>query len=96
MADVYAGDTSAIHPVEDGETRVYTFAIEADADPDVLSRIAGVCNLANVAPRRLLFERGPRGQATARVEMTGISAATADSILRKLLQLTSVTAVNML
>jgi hypothetical protein len=74
---------------------VYAFSVDADPDPDVLSRIAAVCNLANVAPRRLSFERNADAGVQVSIELDGISASTADSIRRKLMQLTCVNRVNL-
>jgi hypothetical protein len=90
IADVYAGDTAAAKHEAPGA--VFAYDIRADVEPDVLARVAGICNLANVSPLRVNYERNA-GDVHMRVELDGISAATADSIRRKLLQLTCVSAV---
>jgi len=94
VADVYAADTASVQSDAGADGRCYIYAIEADADPDVLSRIACVCNLANIAPRRVSLVR-PAGECVKiDIELDGISESTADSIRRKLLQLTCVTSVS--
>ena len=90
IADVYAGDTAAAKREAPGA--VFTYDIRADVEPDVLARVAGICNLANVSPLRVSYARNA-GDVHMTVELDGISAATADSIRRKLLQLTCVNAV---
>ena len=90
IADVYAGDTAAARREAPGA--VFSYDIRADVEPDVLARVAGVCNLANVSPLRVSYARTP-GEVHMTIELDGISAATADSIRRKLLQLTCVNAV---
>ncbi|MBS0613240.1 MAG: hypothetical protein JSS24_08730, partial [Proteobacteria bacterium] len=58
----------------------------------VLVRIAGICNLANVAPRRMALLRAA-DEIQVQIELDAIAAATAESIRRKLLQLTCVNSV---
>lgn len=90
IADVYAGDTAgAAHQVAG---TVFCYDIRADVEPDVLARVSGICNLANVSPLRVSYER-VAAEVHMAIELDGISAATADSIRRKLLQLTCVNAV---
>ena len=95
IADVYAGDLAQSGATAISVARVFAYRIEADAEPDVLARIAGICNLANVAPRRVNLDRDERGVVIVEVDLDGISASTADSIRRKLLQLTCVTSVSL-
>jgi hypothetical protein len=95
IADVYAADTDQVRTDAASEGKTYAYSVEADPDPDVLSRVAGVCNLANVAPRRVSLERGADQRVKIDVQLDGISASTADSIRRKLLQLTCVTSVRL-
>lgn len=95
IADVYAADTAQVRSDEGGGGTPYVYWLEADPDPDVLSRVAGVCNLANVAPRRVTLERAADERVNIGIELDGISASTADSIRRKLLQLTCVTSVRL-
>ncbi len=95
IADVYAGDIDSSSAARTLEGQVFAYRIEADAEPDVLARIAGICNLANVAPLRVNLQRSAQGGVEVDIELDGISAATADSIRRKLLQLTCVNAVSL-
>jgi len=90
VADVYAGDTAKTQHAAAGT--VFAYEIHADVEPDVLTRIAGICNLANVAPRRMNLVRAA-DEIQVRIELDAITAATAESIRRKLLQLTCVDSV---
>lgn len=90
VADVYAGDTSGATRQAAGT--VFAYDIRADVEPDVLARVSGICNLANVSPLRVNYVR-EAAEVRMTVELDGISAATADSIRRKLLQLTCINAV---
>lgn len=90
VADVYAADTAAtVHAVAG---TVYAYDIRADIEPDALARVAGVCVAANVAPRHMNLVR-TAGEIRVRIELCDITAATADSIRRKLAQLTCVNSV---
>ncbi len=88
MSDVYAGD-------EDLHTDLYpskpqqsaSFSILADADPDVLLRVASQLLLSNVAPYKLALTRMTNDSVQIDAELRGVSATTAESIRRKLLQL---------
>ena len=95
IADVYAGDTTQIQASGSVDSTRYVYSVQADPDPDVLSRVAAVCNLANVAPHRVVLERVADQRIRIDIELDGISGSTADSIRRKLLQLTCVTAVDL-
>jgi len=92
-ADVYAGDDSLAEPSGSPEQlSTVVFRIEADAEADVTCRIANVLRIANRAPTRgtLLTEGGER--TTISVEIEGVSLGKAEYLLRKLSQLTCVTA----
>ena len=95
IADVYAADTAQTRDAANADGSIYAYSVEADPDPDVLARIAGVCNIANIAPRAVHFERTSEDRVKIRIDLDGISASTADSIRRKLLQLTCVSAVSL-
>ena len=95
IADVYAGDIAQSGGPAISAAQVFAFRIEADAEPDVLARIAGICNLANSPPRRVVLERTARGEVLMEIDLDGISSHTADSIRRKLLQLTCVNSVSL-
>jgi hypothetical protein len=94
VADVYAADTALSTSGRPAVTGTFSFSIEADADPDILSKVANQFNLANVAPARANFTSGAGGIALVIVEMRGITPAIADLIGRKLTQLSSVRAVD--
>jgi hypothetical protein len=91
-ADVYAGDT-AIPESSQHATNIYLFAIEADAEPDVLARVANVLNLANVAPLSANLHKESLERVKILAEMESISASTAELIRRKLAQLTCIISV---
>lgn len=95
IADVYAGDIAQSGATAISAAKVFAYQIEADAEPDVLARIAGICNLANVAPRRVALDRIDLGAVRVEIDLDGISSHTADSIRRKLLQLTCVNSVSL-
>lgn len=95
IADVYAGDIALSGATATCAAQVFVYQIEADAEPDVLARIAGICNLANVAPRRVSLDRIDFGSVRVDIDLDGISSHTADSIRRKLLQLTCVNSVSL-
>ena len=94
-ADVYAGDDALRDgaALEGATATAYTYFIVADPDADVLLRIANQFNFANVAPWRVELAHRLDGCVTISVEMRTIAGAVAESIRRKLLQLTSVTDV---
>lgn len=92
VADVYAGDTAPATGSVIGT--VFTYAIRTEVEPDVLARVAGLCNLANVTPWRVSLAREDQFVAIE-IMLDGISTATAESIRRKLLQLTCVASVEM-
>jgi hypothetical protein len=92
---VYANDcsNSQQNAVDCRET--FLFEIDADAEPDIWGRVAGVFNLANVAPVKATLARPNTDQVRLTVAMQSISATMADFIRRKLLQLTSVNMVKL-
>ena len=71
----------------------HVFFIEADADANVFSRVANQFNYANVAPSRVTLHEGAAGTLRMEVELRGVRPATAESICRKLEQLTCVVRV---
>jgi hypothetical protein len=94
-ADVYAGNT-ALANLSSESTNVFLFAIEADAEPDVLARVAGLFNLADMAPRSASLCRESFEHLHIAVEIERISATTADMIRRKLMQFTCVISVELI
>jgi phage-related baseplate assembly protein len=94
-ADVYEGDTPSPDLSSEDATNVFLFAIEAEAEPDVLARVANLFNLTNVAPLTANLRRESSERVTILVEMELISASTADLIRRKLAQLTCIISVEL-
>jgi len=73
----------------------FVFRITADADPDVLSRVAGAFNFANKAPSAASLREHTANRVVIEVQMRDLSALIADLIRRKLLQLTCVADVEL-
>jgi hypothetical protein len=90
-ADVYAvdEDLTGVTPAVAHAGR-FEFTVTADADPDVLARLANALMFANVAPSRVELSQDGAGIVTCRVEIRELAAALAELIRRKLLQLTCV------
>jgi hypothetical protein len=90
-ADVYAADDNLLPDVGTRVSREqFVVNVIADADADVLLRIAAQLNALNNAPLRFHFER--LADATVKVEIVvaGCSLQAIDLVCRKLEQLTSV------
>jgi hypothetical protein len=93
-ADVYAGDTTSLGRAGSNGV-VHVFTIEADAEPGTFARIANVLSIANRAPSRVGLELKGEGMGfTMQVELA-VGAGTAQSIQRKLAQLTDVIEVEL-
>jgi hypothetical protein len=88
--DVYAGD-DALRKAAGVAQRpgAARFSIVADADANLVARVAAVLNLFNVAPREFRMESGPEGTATVNA-LVDCAEAQAELVARKLQQLTSV------
>jgi hypothetical protein len=95
VADVYAADLGIQGSPREHAGTLFAFAIEADAQPDVLARVASVFNLANRPPQAATLRWESLEQVYIAIDMAQITPAVADSIRRKLVQLTCVTAVEM-
>lgn len=94
MKDVYSGD-DAKPAVAAGFAQ--TFVVEADDDPDVVSRIAQTLALANRAPDWFTMRgAGAAGTVTITARQRTVDRVQADYIRRKLAQLTSVREVDAL
>jgi hypothetical protein len=91
-ADVYAGDTTALDAPTGRPARNFLFLIEAECEPHVLARVAGIFNIANVAPQSANLVRLSSSVLTISVAIE-IGQTTAESIRRKLEQLTCVLSV---
>ena len=87
--NLYSGDATSFGASIDPAT-IFLFTIEADAEPDVLARIANCFNLANVAPLRATLQRQSSDFVKMAVEIGPLSVASADMINRKISQLTCV------
>lgn len=72
-----------------------TYCISADAQPDVLLRIAGVLNFANQAPWNLSMRVSGVEEVMIETALRDVTAVLADMIRRKLTQLTCVVSVEM-
>jgi hypothetical protein len=89
-ADVYAGDIASHTPLVRWAVDRYLFQIEAEAEPGTFARIANLLNIANIAPDRVTLRLNEsRHTLRVNIELTA-SFATAQSIQRKLKQLTDV------
>lgn len=94
MRDVYAGDDDHSRARPDASLSDVLFIIEADPNPDVLGRIAGVVGLTNRAPVSGQMITGPSGRLSVTLEVQDVPQATQELVRRKLLQLTCVTAAD--
>ena len=96
MSDVYAGDEDLLLGAEmQGLTQAFTFRILADADPDVLLRVASQLLLSNVAPYKVALQRIAPASVQIDAALRGITWNMAESIRRKLSQLTCADRVDM-
>src|ERR1700734_3813463 len=94
-ADVYAGDLQFLSPADGAERVIHVFTIEADSEPGAFVRIANVLNIANVAPSLAIVESTKQvGILSIYIEIAA-GLDTANSIRRKLLQLTEVNQVEL-
>lgn len=96
MKDVYAGDDGLAE--KDGQNvqrQICRFVVNADADPDALLKIAASVMLSNTLPRSLSLASSMPQKVVINVEMENITASTAESIRRKLLQLTCTESVEL-
>lgn len=88
MKDVYGGDDAT--PAREAGF-VLTFVIDADPDPDVISRIAQTLALANRIPESFTLRNHADADAvTVTTRLRTVDATQADYIRRKMQQLTSV------
>lgn len=90
QADVHAGDTPISCAIIGART--FTFTIAADADAQVFARVAGVLNIANVAPIGAQLTR--HGDAEVRIVVQiETDERSADMIRRKMSALTCIVRV---
>jgi len=95
-ADAYAGSITTIRSAADTRSRLYCFRVKADAEPDVLARVANIFNIANAAPHRAILLRDSPDVVNVSVAIELSGAAMADMIRRKLEQLTCVISVELM
>lgn len=95
IADVYAGDTSSPNISEATDDAVSIFNVVADSEPGTFARIANVLNIANVAPNRVILELKRNDRTLCIYIEMGVGPIIANSIQRKLAQLTDVIHVDM-
>jgi hypothetical protein len=89
-ADVYAGDKDSPIVDDASDAAIHCFNIGADAEPGTFARITNVLNIANRAPNRVTLELNRNdGTLSIYIELR-IGLSTAQSIQRKLAQLTDV------
>ncbi len=94
--DVYGGDDHLSESRGDDQSgRSFIYRIVADADPDVLLRTASQLLLANRAPYRVAMSPSKGDSVIIDAELRDISELVAESIRRKLRQLTCVASVHM-
>ncbi|MEP6886322.1 MAG: hypothetical protein ABJC66_16360 [Gammaproteobacteria bacterium] len=88
--DVYAGDQD-LDTAPAAQTASFTrITIRADADPDVLLRIAAVLNTLNSAPHEFHLQRESPDIARVEVLLKDCAEVTGNLLCRKLEQLTCV------
>jgi hypothetical protein len=95
-ADVYAGDLTIADPLTAPATKAFLFSIEAEAHPNVLARVAGIFDIANVAPRSANLRRESSERVKISIGIELANAFTADMIRRKLEQLTCTLSVELI
>jgi hypothetical protein len=97
MSDVYAGDDDLQCPPQSAAiAQRFHYVVIADADPDVLLKVASQFLLTNALPQRLLLTRPTSRQVTVEVELIRVSPVVADAIRRKLLQMTCAQSVSLI
>lgn len=92
--DVYSGDDSLSSNTERTLHRgAVRYAIIGDAHPDLLLKVSAQLLLSNELPRKLTLIRQIADQATIEVEFIEIGSPLAESLRRKLSQLSCVESV---
>jgi hypothetical protein len=95
MNDVYAGDDGFDGDLKSSPEGSFAFRILADANPDVLLRVASQLLLSNLAPYKLALIRVSSDSVQIDAEIRGVTLNTAESIRRKLLQLSCAESVEL-
>jgi hypothetical protein len=89
-ADVYAGDEDLNLARTEAPRSVATIRVRAEADADVLFRVAAQLNLLNCPPLRFLLEQKPEGEVMIEAVVGNCTEFAVDMVCRKLERLTSV------
>lgn len=89
-ADVYAGDEDLNAARKEAPRSVATIRLRAEADADVLFRVAAQLNLLNCPPLRFVLEQKPEGEVTVEAVFGNCTEFAVDMVCRKLERLTSV------
>ena len=87
VADVYSSDNAVPRSLS---SQTVQFRIVADADADVLLRVAAHLRLGNVAPSAGVLATLDNNTVTMSFVIAGLSSSTVDSIRRKLEQISTV------
>jgi hypothetical protein len=88
MNDVYAGDDDLPSGTVSLQVAdAFVFHVVADSDADVLLRVASLLLLSNRAPFRLTLTQPSPDTVLIEAHLRGITRTTAESIRRKLQQL---------
>ena len=95
MRDVYAGDQPSLTPLALENLANFTIHFEGDADPDVLLRVASQLLLSNALPNQLILKLAAPGIVVIDAALHAITQSTAESVKRKLMQLTSADVVHL-
>jgi hypothetical protein len=96
MRDAYPGD-DALPPAATvaSEVRRFKYVVTADAEPDALLRVVSQLLLTNTLPQKVLMTRPTPETVVIEVELVGVSAYAAESVQRKLSQLSCAESVCM-
>lgn len=93
-ADVYAGDDFArVDSCSVSDS--FLIRLTADAQPDVLLRIASQLAFLNCAPSRVLLQRQANETVIVSIVLAGCAPSSVELARRKLEQLTCVTSVEL-
>jgi hypothetical protein len=92
-ADVYAACVASLEAHESTDSRIYIYSIKADSEPYAFARIVNILNIANRSPHRVRLETED-GSLRIHIEVES-GLAVAESIQRKISQLTEVLSVKL-
>ena len=89
-ADVYAGDDDLNRPRSGAHAGLGSIRLQADADADIMLRVAAQLSYLNHAPTRLLLPQRADGLVLIEIELRDCGEQLLELIRRKLERLTSV------